>query len=272
MTIVILATILAAIVGISVLIIGQLQLSRNVNHAILAYYSAETGIERSLFDIKQARNTGENIQTTINSLKHPSGPDTRLRNGATWDTFDDPPTQAFSDFFVSRIDRDKSVKFNLFNPDDFSENSGAIVDVHLSWDFPPDPDLQTAIELTIVEINSQANEVCDSVTKQIVKYPVTGIELNGIDVMECGVPSTEDVFQVRAKALFDDILNFELIAYDGDGEVIDQIESGISLKSVGQFSRSQQAVMIEVPWKLTATGLLDYVIFSEEYLEKYRET
>lgn len=285
LTMIILASILAGVVGIAVLIIRELQLSRNVNNSIYAYYAAESGVERGLYDILDQRRRGNNLVGTITALKENFGSFNNQDlstsgNGASWDT-SQAEKKPF-DMEVAVLNQDQSVQFSLFDPDDFSEpglEPDGVDFAHFEWEEPES--LSTLqVEITIFELNKETGEPCQSVRKEL--YPISPdlidieLDVDPIAVQaggQCFGPGI-DIFQVRVKALNDKMYNFKLTPFDSATPALELtgehgIANGIWLKSVGQFSKSKQAILMQIPWNLAASGFLDYVIFSEEPFEKW---
>lgn len=267
-TILILASVLAAIVGLSVLIINELKLSRNVNHAILAYFAAETGIEKGLYNIQQDRISGEKLESIIfNLLQNDIGMD----NGSLWST---SAVKGDTDFFASEIPQDQSVQFSLFDPDDFSEpagdgNGNGVEKIDISWSIPSSSSSETTLEITSVQLKQSTGESCDKVKKKIYSYMSNALYNFYDDPTVICYLANDDIFQVRAKALYGTIYNFSFSPIDSNGgDPLEGYGSAIVMKSVGQYSQSRQAIQITVPWQLAASGFLDYVIFAEEPLIK----
>jgi len=277
-TLIILSSVLAAIIGLSVLIINELRLSRNVNHSIMAYYAAETGIEKGLYSITQHRIMADSLSDTVSDLADNND---SLGNNAYWDTGggdgNGEATKAAFDMFSSVLPQDQSVQYSLFDPDDLDSEPGTpngVDSVAISWDYPDNADNDTIIETTVIELSNVTGEICEKVKKDwwqglVVPSGLYRLDTDIIPDPLCYGPA-EDIFQIRVKAINEKIYNLRLVAYDDESPTPNklEIESGISLKSVGQFHKSQQAILIEVPWQLSATGFLDYVIFSQEELTK----
>lgn len=55
----ILSAILAIAFGVSSLILGEIKISKNIPKSLKAYYAAETGIERSLYDARKGAGAGD---------------------------------------------------------------------------------------------------------------------------------------------------------------------------------------------------------------------
>ncbi len=279
LTMIILASVFAGIVGIAVLIIRELQLSRNVNHSIYAYYAAESGVERGLYDILDQRRLGNNLVGTITALTDNSGEFDQVLstsgNGASWDT-SQAEKKPF-DMEVSVLNRDQSVQFSLFDPDDFSEPEISVPlgvsELLFDWQ---ENDPLSEVEVTVFEINTDSGKTCEKLKKARFDFAPDDYWLLDVDQITldpyCS-DADKDVFQIRIKALHDKIYNLELIPYSfGHSDELtgdDGITSGIWLKSVGQFSKTKQAILMQIPWNLAASGFLDYVIFSEEPFEKW---
>ena len=283
LTVIILASILAGIVGIAVLIIRELQLSRNVNHSIYAYYAAESGVERGLYDILDQRRLGNNLGGAIGALTDNSGLfDQELStsgNRASWDTIE-AEKKPF-DMEVSVLNQNQSVQFSLFDPDNFSEpdvsSPNGVYKAKINWNYPEEADSESRVEITVFEIDKTSGETCQTVKKERWQNPNLPVGYYILDVNDL-VPDppcpglTNDVYQVRVKAINDKIYNFELIPYSEEEVQLtgdeNGIVSGIWLKSVGKFSKTKQAILMQIPWNLAASGFLDYVIFSEEQFLK----
>lgn len=84
-------------------------------------------------------------------------------------------------------------------------------------------------------------------------------------------PNPLVAFQVTVKAILGDVKNIQVHIYnsnDINGEIIPPPPSHISLKSIGTVGQAQTALSAVVPWRLPASGLFDFVLFSEETIKK----
>ncbi|MFH1598483.1 MAG: hypothetical protein ABIB97_05480 [Patescibacteria group bacterium] len=288
LTIIILTSVLAAIITLSVLIVNELKYARNINHSIVAYYGAESGIEKGLYDITQARIQslvlGDETIGVIADLKDNSGSfNAAGESGASWNTAE--TGRSSIPMFVSEIPQDQSAQYNLFDPDTLEDPVGiptepGILFADVDWDWPDSPNVGASLEFTVFELDGTTGERCEAVAKRVWVMeemaigtpPMDDIELDVDEYLPatCAIPTDQDIYQIRVKALKDDIYNFRLNVEDQNHSDID-VQSGIELKSVGSFSKSEKAIRIQVPWKLAASGFLDYVIFAEEELYKLRD-
>jgi len=80
------------------------------------------------------------------------------------------------------------------------------------------------------------------------------------------IPSSGYYHRVKLKALYDDINNLEIQAFDGGNSVA--IPSYLAVRVRGLSEKAIQEISFTMPKKNPSYGLFDYVIFSEQQIQK----
>lgn len=90
LAVVVMATVLAIVFGMSAILLGQIKVVRGMGYSVIALYAADTGIEHALYDIRKVEGGTGNVSGslgtdhTYNVTMLPSGGDTYLRSIGTY--------------------------------------------------------------------------------------------------------------------------------------------------------------------------------------------
>lgn len=300
LSLLILAGVSAAGIGFATLILHQIQAAENIDNSIYAFYAAQTGLERSLWVVKDSRHDGlplfsETGPDTIDRIAEMS-PGHPIRMGDASVYVDEAtPEEESRKFF---LEKDESVQIDLFDPDDpFGQNPDPITISHLwiSWDNNPCPPTDPGYPCygtgsEWVEISWTGWTADGSSYNNVEKILLSSLDLSFIDVPAdnplCPSSGTiqctffpldplpdEDIiyYQVRVKALYDKVEALEVKAVNqispNQYEPV-AIPSRVYVKTIGKYGRTQQALSASLPWRIPASGLLDYVVFTEKELKK----
>jgi len=289
LSVLIMASLTAIAGGIAAFIMTDLRSNQNIDFGIQAYYQAESGLESGLNVVKKKRNTGvcsndatkscqvdtdcptsppgicqySNFsQTLVDAAVIPSGITSRvIATGVSRQVIPDLP-------------KDQSVQFNIYNPDVFSTDTGI-----KSISFTGKATGATTdawLEVTWSGWDSNGT-FFDQTTKELISgcgfQPVVSCGTNTaklINLQATASPTELIAFQVRVKAILGDVSNITVDAYGGSDGVtkIPLPASHIAIKSTSAVGQSQTALSAVVPWRLPASGLFDFVLFSEETIKK----
>ncbi|MBU4331509.1 hypothetical protein KKD19_03565 [Patescibacteria group bacterium] len=235
---------------IATIVLQHLQMSRNIDNSILAFYAAEAGIEQGLYTLRK-------IGGTINDVKKTE----TLGNGASYDT-DNAETALSENVIKIGIPKNQTFQINLYNPDNSLLDSGirsiVLYEVGGSgfeW-----------AEVSWVTWDSTGDWGAHQAKTHIFSHSqlTSG---SGVPVNLSGIAYA---YRVRIKALYDDLEDLEIRAYsgaDGGGSQV-PIPGRVVIKSVGEYGTSKQALKVSYSSEAPIYGLYDYVIFSEESLIK----
>jgi hypothetical protein len=274
------AAITATGVGFSLLIIGELKASSNIDNSIVAYYAAQNGVEHALLEVKDGR-ANSTLDETINGttgvggIVRMEGSLLPLGVAATWDTRQSTTSE---DIILASVPKNKTVELDLLNPDDPAEAS-AVESVKFEWSDSCEGISWLEIGYVYWTPGTQISWPTDS---QMVYKNIAACERgSGHYGRPCdpyianyfSATSPEKVYRLRIKALDCDVENLSITAYDTDnaptGDEI-PIPSRVNIKSIGTYANSRIALTVSTPWLPSILGLFDYAIFSEENLDKPR--
>jgi len=297
LSLLILASVSAAGIGFATLIINLIQGAENIDNSISAFYGAESGMEQGLYLVKSYRRDGRALGETAGALRvltktNFSTPGLEVVTSKVgW-------TEENHTFFLAKNESEQIDLYSDWYFDPFY--------LWISWDNNPcesdDPNYPVpcsgGIEPCCIGSGSEWVEISwtgwdnrlnsyENVEKVLLSshdlyydepYPGGSATCPSSDgVKQCAfIPlnvfplppgSTYFYYQVRVKALYDKIDDLEVRVAD-DGHVLSPLPSRLSLKTVGKFGRSQQALDASMPWHIPTSGLFDYVIFTEKELKK----
>ena len=259
-------------IGLAVLIVGELKASSNIDHSIVAYYGAETGVEWALLRVKTGR-ANDTLDETIN------GTDGVIRlsgilaySDAEWETSQSSISESI---ILTSLPKNKSVELDLFNPDVAGlAEAGGVESVKFYWSDSCSG--RSWLEIGYVFWNPGLKTWSED--KQAVYKNTIACGNNSGKPCEKFYANYFDdsvAYKLRVKALYCDVENLQITAYDRDngdlvGGLVVNIPSRIYIKSIGTYADSQIALTASTPWFPSILGLFDYAIFSEEDLDKPR--
>ena len=242
------------------IIITELKLSKNIDEATIAYYAAETGVERSLYRVKTGRYDNDDLGDVMDHIQDYA--DTFSTNEASWGTNE---SNSVESSIKINLQQDQSTQVDLYNPD-----SGAAIgaeSVYITWS-EKDSSCNGASWVEASFINWTTGAVWESsseVNKRMLSYGSMGT---------VNYPAADKPCRLRVRALYCDIESLEIRAYyDNDPNVgVDdpiEIPSRVFIKSVGSFgNKTEQAITASMPWKLPLIGVADFAIFSGSDITK----
>lgn len=280
---VLMATITATAVGSSAVIISELQQTESTDQSVMALYAAEAGVEDALFMVKHYRGQAETLADTKSALLDPA-PRAVLPNATRWSR----GAEVEERFIASRLGPDQVATLDVFNPDDPTGQSG-IESLKVEWG--DDCNGFSQLEITMFTWPASSSFAFDPSTQRVFKETwscnITGRRCTTIVVNALGgTPGGNadinpgNVYRFIFRTLVPQgsaaqcsINNLVFTGYDvpnapNDPSHIVDIPARIAVKSTGSFGKSLQALTASVPWRAPVSGLLNFVIFSEEAIQK----
>ncbi len=263
--------------GIAAVINREIGLSKDIDYSLQAYYASDSGVERGLYRVQDAKNSNNNdlnaIVAEINGYAATFS--STLSNGAKYGN----ATTALS----GSISQDSLLE-NQSVQADYSVRSsipgcnlagGACVE---SWIFgwnTPDPTSLASIEVTIVGWTPSSGSSItfpDQTIKKIIDSPYINANsqyiINGIGPDSDPVPTK--FYRIRVKALGGNLTHVTVTGYtdiDGGGTLVPSSAS-INIKGDGDRQGFAQSISATIPWQTSLPGIFDYVVFSEQDLIK----
>ncbi len=259
----------AIAITISIVVINELRLTRTASDATLAYYAAESGIERGLYMVKQLRADGtETLQSAVTVIQGLSG---SLTNNTRYDNNESSAQSAIiQNQFIAE---DRFVQADYYDFEDPLDNippANQITQSLVVSNAGNDPFSWAEVSWVAWDANGTLGE---SASARKIIGPTdlaNGWTIPNLDTFDSIDPRG---YRIRIKALFGDLSSITVTPYDqpngaaGGGAIVD-LPSLLQIKSVGQKSSFKQALTATIPWKIPLYGLYDYVLFSEGELLK----
>lgn len=265
-TLLIISLITAISISVSVLVINELKLSSSAANAGMAYYAAESGIEKGLYALKIFRaDPSVNLDDAVTIISGYS--DDTFINDADFDN-DQTSTE------TSKIENEE-ILVNEYEQADYFDVNNAL---------NPDPNM--IVESIVVQNEGGDNDAWAEVwwtawddtgaigTSNKAKKVIGFTDLSGpgwpIDLSEAyaGSGFIPVGYRIRIKALFGDLASVTITPFNSTGNEVTDLPSHLKIKSIGTRSRFKQSLTATVPWKVPLFGLYDYVLFSEGEIYK----
>jgi hypothetical protein len=276
---IIVSVLLSTALSFSYFIITDINKARAIDDSVIAYYAADAGIEESLYSLKKQEVT----ESLVELVKMQSDGILTESNGA-WDISDS--TDSESGFLRQRLFSGQSAKFFILN----RASSNSTKSVSLEWFKGKDIEGESTVPQLQVNLTQLAPqnengslvyyteasevEVADSSSLSGVKC----YDLNNSDID--GIPQSNLVdYMVEFKVLgsskddyVDRLMASAYAKHCSDDKWSESINiSGITnltLRSRGSYGRSQQNIIAHILPKDTISGILSFVLFSEQDITK----
>lgn len=271
MAMIIMSTVVAVAIGVSVLIIDQYQFSANVDHAIIAFYAAETGLEKNLKLVKDYRNISATKLGDITTAL--DGDVGTIGNLGGWQLAAD----LSEDYMVSSLKMNEKITIDIFNPDNLA-GGGGVESVKINWRDNCLAQRAVAgsgwLKLSYVSL-TKTGEFDPAIDPDVnTTNPYESIYDCALSGNACGERintkfSADNYYRLVITPLYCDIDYLKVTAYSNNAATAGvNISNRVSLKSTGTYATSQIALSASVPWILPSSGIFDFVLFSEETIEK----
>lgn len=290
LALILMATVTATAVGAAAIILTEVRQTESLDQSISAVYAAEAGLEDGLYLVKVNREilTLQAALSQLGSTDHR----TALPNVSTWTR----SSAAENRLFLPSLPADKVAYLDIYNPDDPGSRSN-IESIWVNWAVNCDQlvELETTM-LTWYEDPDTGVITFDPATQRVFKHkqacnqgpPPHACDDNYILSNIVGVNGAEDInperpyrFSFRVLVPENSICAAEdlvVTAYNdpSPGSIPQEdlpdhyvdIPTRIEVKATGTFARSKQALTATVPWKAPISGLLGFVVFSDEGITK----
>lgn len=289
LSLLIMAGITAAGIGFATLIISQIKAAENIDNSISATYGAESGLEKALHIVKINRLNSTTLADTITEIETVSKTFSTAGLSVVFDE-DAISSEEVNNKFS--LQQDESRQIDFYNPDDPFGATTNIAALYLSWDNNPVPISEPPWDYDDgygtgpewVEVSWTGWDLDGNSFENVEKELYSGADLffdadlcHEDSYIQCTIiPLDPDMiglsyYQVRVKALHAGIDDVEIKALDVGLNLV-PIPSRVHIKTVGKYGRTQQALNASLPWKIPSSGIFDYVIFSEEQINKTPET
>ncbi|MFA5029202.1 MAG: hypothetical protein WC518_00430 [Patescibacteria group bacterium] len=300
MSLIIMSVLLSTALGFAIFIFSDIRQARSVDNSVLAYYAADAGLERSLFMLRKNGVTwvGQpNDPQPGTLLKILGRDDFVLKNDARWNLAGSKDYE--ENFYRQRLANGQSVKvYFLKRTSEARENKtdkvrlewykgkkadGTVSDVRLQVIFTQlDPQLKYDPEVddspVVVYYTDQSPQplFSDSSVMEKIEYPLKDEIVPYCQGSSCNQTPHDYVMEIRALSFDRDNLetsgdyidSLRVVAYNKDDQVVLDGITNITLKSIGTYRGSQQEIVAYLPPRDPLSGLLGFVLFSEEDITK----
>ena len=288
-TMILMAGLLSTAVGFSFFIISDINQARAIDDSIVAYYAADSGMERSLFVIfKQQESEGKKFES-MEELKRDKEGDILSDSLAKWDISDS--TDYERNFFRQRLYNGQGSKFYILN-----RSEGKPKSFLLYWK----KGLGTLpkLQVSLTQLSPQSKVIDQASGDSVMVYYTDTSEVENSDSYSAdasGIPTCynfkdENInggasnpapsdYVVEVKALgessFDYIDQISISTYDKPCYSPDYADSlnlkgitNLTIKSKGTYNNTQQSIVAHLPPRNVPSGLLGFVLFSEQAISK----
>jgi len=275
-TLILLAVFLTTALSFSYFIIGDINKARAIDNSIIAYYSADAGMEESLYLLQK-----QEIANSLDGLKtiRAAGGSLPASLGV-WDIGDS--TNFEKTVLRQRLYNGQSVKFFILNRASANQNNSNSLTLEWYKGGGTNPKLQVNLtQLTpqtqdgtlVYYTDTSELEVADTaVNKFVTTYDLKNIGLDG-SILPARTDYLLELKVLGATGDFVDRLSVK--AYDkkkGDQNYNDSLDlqgiTNLTLKSKGSYGKSTQNIVAQILPKDPVSGMLGFVLFSKEDVTK----
>lgn len=272
MVLLILAGISATSLTVSVIIVNELMASKNTDEAMIAYYAAETGVEKGLYHFK------ENKDGSASDIKKTFTDETLSNDAKRTGTKIDQQSS-----LMTNLIKNQTIQLNLYDPENVGVGADKIDQLKISGmalgaGSLNDPEAKLEVSYISWPENFSGNDISWAGSSGEPNYPTTTEIYTKSDLVAGKLKDFSAEFLVyhivRLKALYNNISNLKIEAKKTDETPpIDPptdvpIPTGFIISSTGQYNQAKQALTAGVSWQKTVNGLFNYVLFTKEELEK----
>lgn len=285
-SLVILTLLIFAAVTVAGLLLGEIRSARYLDNAVIAHYVAESGVEKALFLLKEAKGLDEgasqsllfstrvnkmyNLATTSNGITETGDPDRYYH----FDTL----SETFSSITAQNFDVTDTVQFDIYNPR-FEQAGSVNTDIYqlnIDWSLENCNEGGGALnggsllQVSAVEVKSGAGLLQSAVPiKQFYQCNCSGLggTPNLCDQALFTAIAPTKFYHMSVRSLDQKVASLTITAQNNDPTQVD-IPSVMNITSTGVYRDAQQTITVQTPWDVAVADVFDYVIFSESSLIK----
>lgn len=273
LTLVMTSVFLSIALGFSVLIISDLNKARAIDNSIVAYYSAESGLEESLFILRKTE------IDSVKKLKEKRTNKIRLPDieNATWDINQSTDYEEY--FLRQRLRPGQSAKFFILNRKETQVKSFT-----LKWEKNATSTAGLQVSLT------QLSPGTDSNNNLVFFTDTSEVEL-ATGIVRCYDFKNLNLAGISHSLMVDYLVEIKVLGSDYNLDAVDRLEvkaynnscssriddggdlnkegiTNLTIKSTGIFGRSSQTITAYLPPKDLPSSLVGFVLFSDQDITK----
>lgn len=248
LALVIMTTILLAGLGVGIVVLEGLRRTADIDASMNAYYAADAGVERQLYDLRKRFTEVSGLQELNETFS----------NGSSWTAASSTYLQTLSKTFGSVAAEDFAF-VDLYDPDNIGAAAG-VGRVDWSWeagadcpgDVPPEVEMGYAQWLAGGSVLPQDFAIVRGLTPSgmvTVLDPLKGYRLR-FRPKECAATALQ--VEVSPTA------SYAPMEFPGD----------ITIGAIGSHNRATQAITVTVPRQDVLSGIFSFAVFSECQLVK----
>jgi hypothetical protein len=234
----IMSSILITAAGLSTVILSSLRQSRAIDDAIVAYYAAESGVERGIYELRQR---GEQPAERSETLGNGAGYETRV-------TTSEPVV------YADAIDENAFLEIALYDPEQPTTATG-IAAVEIDW--TDDCGGCTVLEAGLVRWEAGGPIAWDP--------NAAFFRFTGGTASLSAMPA--ELYRLRLIAHGGRMRTVQVRARDGSGSPL-ALPGRVTIDAVGDYVTARQRLTASMPRETPLSGLYDFVLFSECSLVK----
>jgi len=268
MSLMILLVMMTSVISLAQVIFGEIKMTRNADNSIIAFYSAESGIERGLFYLKFSKE--ENDLTYFNRLADTSNDYNQYDIDLERQVSFAEATTTVEYYEVYDVSTTTPARVDIVRPEGEipSAASGLPESFKLEWSIDncyEDSHASDKMEISYTSLYKSGNSL-QSETKQMLA--VCGC-VEGSDSCDNKISNVLDdnkFYYFTFRPLDDEISYIKFTPYTGNGTAY--LPSEALIQTNGYYRQSMHSMSVRVPNYTSLSNIFTYVIFSEEDLEK----
>lgn len=242
-------TILMAGIGIGSVVLQGSQLSRQSVDSVAAYYMADAGIERQLYEVRKNNLTVDDLNKLGEKYSNESSwVSTGAIEPSSNKVFDSIATSSFA-------------VVDLFNPDALNVPPG-VTKLHITWSKDPQCSGSTA---STIEVSYSYWDLSGGIPK-LPDEAYTVLDKNNSYDMDVSGLHPNRSYRMRIRTFDCPARNVVVQAYKDANQI--GIPGDITLSAEGTYKKATQKIAVTMPKQDVLSGLFSFVIFSECALVK----
>lgn len=243
-------TILLAGLGIGSVVLEGSARARSTDASVAAYYMADSGIERQLYEVRKNNQTVSYLATLGGSYF----------NGGSWvstGAYEPATGKKFTQVATSSF-----AVIDLFDPDNLTSPPG-IGELVLTWAKDP----SCTAPMSNIEVSYAYWELSGGIPQWPSDNQFVVLPKNGSGSLTVSPLDPNRAYRVRLKAFDCAAVNVNAALFDPGGAP-KAFPGDITLGAEGTYSKTTQKIAVTMPKLDVLSGLFGYVIFSECTLVK----
>jgi hypothetical protein len=241
----IMSSVVVGSIGLGTIILNMLQQTRIQDNSVVAYYSAETGIEEALYN---ARVTG-NIPPSYDE----ADPRFLSNNARWWGT-----ATGTTEIIYTSIDSYGFTEVDLYDPDAPAVSTG-INHVEVAWS-----NTTSVLRASVVSWLPGGQVLWSS---DAARFENPFEFVGGSAVLSLG-PAVK-LYKLRLKAKDQALEDVTIRAFDSSNNLV-PLPGQVRINMTGVFNQSRRNLIATMPRGAPLSGIFDFVLFSECSLVKGR--